>query len=520
MSASQEKKVRKQLREEGKDKNLIAQQEAEKAFKRKRRSKSIVGIIVAVVIVAIVVYSSNLFYSNFTALKIGNQSYTAAECNFFNISTYNNFVQQNSNYLQYMGLDTTKPLDTQNYSETQTWADFFKESAQSTMKEITAYYDEAQKAGFKLSAEDQASLDSSIENLKSSHKDSDFSTADAYLASIYGKGSTVGEIGGLLEKYYISQAYAQQMNDSFTYTSDDLKKYYSENKDKLDKFTYISYLVDGSVPAPTPDPTVASASPDAAVASPSASPDAAAIAAAMAKAKTIADAIVADATTADSFKKAVLEQTTKEASESTTEGSKLPEVYADWLKDASRAEGDTTVIATDTGYYALYYISRDDNSYKTVNVRHILIKAVADSDGAYTDEAKATAKQTAEDLLKEWKAGDKTEDSFATLANAKSEDGGSNTKGGLYENVYKGQMVPEFNDWCYAAGRKTGDTGIVFNEGSYCGYHVIYYVNGEGKPYCDTLAETGAREKDYTSWKDSLLVNYTITNGFTAALVK
>ena len=521
MSASQEKKVRKTLREEGKDKRQIAQQEADKVLKHKHRIRTSIGIVVVVAIAIVLIISSNLFYSSFTALKIGDQSYSAAEYSFFYKTTYKNFVTQYGDYIQYIGLDTTKSLDSQQYKDGQTWADYFKESAQGTMKEITALYAEAEKAGFKLSDEDQATLDSSIENLKTSNTGSDYASADAYLASVYGKGCTVDVISGILEKYYISQAYAKQMNDSFTYTSDDIKAYYAKNKDNLDNYTYISYLVDGSVPAESTDAAAASASPEpTAAASPSASPDTeAAAAAAMEKAKTIADAIVAGTSSADTFKQAVLAQTQAEASPSTTQGSSLTAAYADWLKDASRVEGDKTVIKTDTGYYTLYFISRDDNNYKTVNVRHILIKAVASEDGTYSDEAKATAKQKAEGLLAEWKAGDTTEDSFAALANANTEDTGSNTNGGLYENVYKGQMVAEFNDWCFAEGRKTGDTAIVYNEGSYCGYHVIYYV-GEGALYCDTLAETDARNKDYTAWKDSILANYEVKTGLTAILVK
>lgn len=524
MSASQEKKVRKQLREEGLDKNQIAQQKAEKALKRKHRNTSIFVAIVAVIIVGLIALSSNLFYSNFTALKVGDTSYTAGEYNFFYNSTAKNYINQAGSYLQYIGLDVTKPYSEQTYygDETKTWADYFKETAQDSMKQITAFYDAAQEAGFKLSDTDQTALDTNLASLDTCYVGSDYSTADTYLAAYYGKGVTKNVVAEIYKKSSIASAYSTQMNDSFTYTSDDLKAYYAENKDNLDQYTYISYLVDGSVPEPSTDTTVASASPDAAAVSPSASPDTTALKeAAMSNAKKIADAIVADATTAASFKKAVLAKTTKEVSEATTQGSSLTAAFADWLKDASRTEGDTTVIATDTGYYALFYISRDDNNYKTVNVRHILIKAIEDAKGAYTDESKAAARQKAEALLKEWKAGDKTEDSFATLANANSEDGGSNTNGGLYENIYKNQMVPEFNDWCYAAGRKPGDTGIVYGETSgYSGYHVVYYVSGEGTPYCDTLAETGKRDKDFTAWEDSVLAKYTITNGFTLSLVK
>ena len=120
--------------------------------------------------------------------------------------------------------------------------------------------------------------------------------------------------------------------------------------------------------------------------------------------------------------------------------------------------------------------------YPTKAVRHILVKAVAEEDGTYTDEAKEAAKTKAEEILAEWEAGDATEESFAELAEKYSEDEGSNTNGGLYNDVMEGQMVAEFNDFCFAEERKPGDTGIVYGEsGSYAGYHVMYYV-GDGDP--------------------------------------
>ena len=72
--------------------------------------------------------------------------------------------------------------------------------------------------------------------------------------------------------------------------------------------------------------------------------------------------------------------------------------------------------------------------------------------------------------------GDKTEESFAALATEKTEDTGSQSTGGLYERVYKGQMVKAFENWCFDAARKAGDTGIV--ESDY-GYHVMYFISKE-----------------------------------------
>ncbi|MFB0920342.1 MAG: peptidylprolyl isomerase, partial [Oscillospiraceae bacterium] len=271
--------------------------------------------------------------------------------------------------------------------------------------------------------------------------------------------------------------------------------------------TYIAYFVDGSVKDTSGTGTAdASASP-----SPSPSPATdAEKAAAMDAAKEIADSIAADGKTEEQFIQAVLAKTQAQASNETTQGSSLNDKYAEWMKDSSRKLGDTTVVEADSGYYAVFYISRDSANYKEVNVRHILIKAVASEDGTYSDEAKATAKQKAEDLLAQWKAGAATEDSFAELAKANSEDTGSSSNGGLYENVARDQMVATFNDWIYAADRKEGDVGIVYGERTasstdandgYSGYHVIYFV-GTGKTYSDSLSEDAMRTRDYTAWKD------------------
>ena len=140
----------------------------------------------------------------------------------------------------------------------------------------------------------------------------------------------------------------------------------------------------------------------------------------------------------------------------------------------------------------------DDNHYNTVSVRHILIKAVdADGDGAYSDEEKAAALEKIQEIEKEWLAGVATEDSFAELAGLYSEDDGSKNNGGLYENIYKGQMVSEFNDFCFA-GHSSGDTGIVYGEsGSYAGYHLIYFVNADGELYSRTMAEEELRSQSY-----------------------
>ena len=128
--------------------------------------------------------------------------------------------------------------------------------------------------------------------------------------------------------------------------------------------------------------------------------------------------------------------------------------------------------------YASSGVTKDG---KFVDVRHILVSVeggTTDENGTttYSDEEWAACEAEAQAILDEWLAGDKTEDSFAALANEKSEDPGSNTTGGLYTQVYEGQMVQPFNDWCFDGSRAYGDYGLV--QTSY-GYHVMFYVDSQ-----------------------------------------
>ena len=152
--------------------------------------------------------------------------------------------------------------------------------------------------------------------------------------------------------------------------------------------------------------------------------------------------------------------------------------------------GDVSVVesAAGDGYYVVVFLAREDNHYPTVSARHILIRAEADENGAYTDEAKQAALARINEIKAEFESGDKTEESFAALAEQYSEDAGSNTNGGLYENIYKWQMVPEFDAFCFA-GHKSGDIDVVYGENSgYAGYHLVYFV-GEGDLYSNVIAE-------------------------------
>ena len=200
--------------------------------------------------------------------------------------------------------------------------------------------------------------------------------------------------------------------------------------------------------------------------------------------------------------------------------------YAEWMADSSRKSGDMTYVPSTTttvdangneveqiiGFYVVMFNSSNDNTYPLANVRHILAAyegGTTDSSTGvttYTDEEKAAAKAAAEEIYNEWKNGAATEENFAQLANEKSA-AGNGTTGGLYENVYPGQMVGAFEDWCFD-DRKVGDTGIVETE---YGYHVMYYCGDSETTYRDYLITNDLTKADYSAWYTALLEAVTAT---------
>lgn len=118
-----------------------------------------------------------------------------------------------------------------------------------------------------------------------------------------------------------------------------------------------------------------------------------------------------------------------------------------------------------------------------VDVRHLLVmpkggtKAEDGVTVTYSEEEWAACLQEAEALYAQWKAGDATQESFAALATEHTEDPGSASTGGLYQEITaSSNLVPEFLEWCIAAERKSGDTDIIKTD---YGYHIMYFVDGE-----------------------------------------
>ena len=509
MSASTERKLRQAARAAGTDKKMLAAQEAAEKKKKSNRRWTIGTIAVVLLIAAILFLDSGFFYTHTTALTVGDESYTPAEVNYRYSTQYFNLVNQYGSYASLLGLNTKSGISGLSKQDCPmldggTWKDYFLEETAESMVQTKALTDYARENGIELDEDELAEIDESISELDAYAKAQGYSSASHLLGANYGNGVTTA----VMKKASIASALASKAyntySDSLVYTPEELEEYYAGLEGANDYFEFMFYDVTAAVEDDGDEETEDLPSEEALA---EAHADAEAVSMAYTDGDDIEDA-------QERFEAAVDSQFEGDAPtlRSKTVGSALSDSYADWLKDASREAGDVTVVDTESGSTVVVFLSRNDNHYITANVRHILVKAEASEDGSYSDEAKEAARARAEEILAEFEAGDKTEESFAALAETYSEDEGSNTNGGLYENVTKGQMVAGFDQFAFE-GHKSGDTDIVYGESStYVGYHVMYYVS-DGEQYSDLIARNALKSEALESWYEELCEPYEAVKG-------
>lgn len=506
MSASKSKKKRKtgavvskrQMREEA-------------AAKAKRLNKiiTICAIAVTVFFASIVlIFSSNGFYRSATAVKVNDHKYSIADFNFWFYNEYyeyyNECYEKYGSYVSYMVPDINKSFGSQRYNSSMTWADYFEQEALKEIKEITALYDEAKAAGYKLSDEVRKELEERYKQEREAASTAKKSLS-AYYSSMYGKGVNETVYKNNLEIFYLASYYAQDQYDSYEYTDTIINNYYDEHKDDFDTIIYRYFYISKDSASEDKNATNEEK---------------------LAAAKALAEKMQANIHSEADFIKQAYENVGEKYKEDyedddytlrRTIGTSLPEEYKEWLLSADRQSGDMNVVETDgTGYCLIYYVERDTNDYYTKDVRHLLVlidevdRDDYKSDAEYNtakEKADADALKAAQDYYKEWKDGKATEDSFASLADKNSDD---SAEGGLYEQVYKGMMVKPFEEWCFDETRQKGDTEIILTE---YGYHIMYFV-GDNDNYRSYLVELKLRNDDYEKWIDEIQKDYSANAKF------
>lgn len=534
MSASSNKK----LRTEQDTSKLTERQIAEQQEAKKVKMYTIAFVVVLVVLLAIAAYvgisqyirTSGVNENKTIALTVGDTQLNNTELNYFFMDSVNNFYSQNGNYAAIFGLDVTKPLNQQVMDpETgETWADYFVNTAKTNATSVYALYGAAVKEGFTMPEAQQNSVDSTISTLELYSTIYGYKDANQYLKAIYGSGASLESYRSYLEKTMLASAYQTAYADSLTFTDADLRAAEADNYNKYSSYAYnyynlpVSKFLEGGTTDENGNTTYSDEE------------KAAAQQKAEAAAKSLTGEEIATAQALDAAIAALSINADNDTAMSTRYDDQsytgINSTIAQWLSDSSRKEGDITYLANSTtdadgketinGYYVVRFDSVNDNTFPLKNVRHILVSfegGTSDDSGniTYSEEEKAAAKATAEELLNQWKSGEATEDSFAALATEKSSDTGSTANGGLYEDIYPNQMVASFNDWCFAEGRKAGDTGIV--ETQY-GYHVMYFVGDSDVTYRDYQIRNELTENAVSEWYADLIANTNVTAGDTRYL--
>ena len=468
MSASKDKIIRKQQIAEGTDKRSRAAAEEAKKRRKTNIQYSIVAAILVVVFAFIFIYNSALPSRHTTAVTIDGEKYTVAQLNYYYSTNYNSFYNNYYSYISYgMFFDTSQSLKDQMYTVDMSWRDYFLQAAVDNMTEVQILNKAAEEAGFTLSEEDQASYEDAVASIETSWSDLGYSSLKQYINMNYGKGVDMDLVRQELYRTYVASAYSQYLYDSYEYSAEDLAAYYDEHADEYDSISY-AYVTDY-------DGTI----------------DAEAVATAV------------EGTDEDIFAEFMEKNYENLAPVTLTyTGSQLPSEYSEWLLDAARVPGDTTVFTEDDSSTVVMFVSRDTNDYHTVSFRHILKTATdEDGDGSYSDEEIAVAADAAQALYDEWLAGDATADSFAELATLNTDDGGSSSTGGLYETVTRGEMVEPIDTWLFDEARQPGDTDVISYAGdNYTGTHVVYFAGTDERTYAQAIADSAMRNDAFSSW--------------------
>ena len=408
------------------------------------------------------------------------------------------YYEQYASY-GYFDLDTTKDYSkqytTNDDGKKVSWQKFFEDEALHEVEQITVYYSKAVEDGVTLTSAQEKTIETQIKTLKDSASQNNLSL-DQYIKSNFGAYCSEETIRLMLTQYYMGANYKGKYKAETKVNDKQVKKYYDDHKSDYEKikFYYIALPYDS-----TDDDTKADSVKKAEE-----------IMAKMKDKKSVlalvpdvySSYIESDAKSAMENDSTLTEEKSKEEAVKTYEsnvvatvsGSESPcdDEMNTWLfSDDTKVGSKKYYIDADNGY--IYIVLKTEKASlendETYTVRHILIQPESDdassssassTEKKFTDAQWKAAKKKTDKIVAEFNKSDKSEYSFAKLAEQYSTDtastssGSSDSFGGLYEGTVLGQMVDEFENWATDDSRKYGDVDIVKSD---YGYHIMFFIN-------------------------------------------
>ena len=537
------------------------EKKADNAANRKTVISAVCVILVIALCIGVTVYTkiadSGYFYRTTISVKSDNYEVNNAMMSYFLNVNY----QQMSSSLSQMGVDTKTSLKEQNYpySTGMTWFDYFmKNVTVPRVENMLVLCEAAKAAGFELDEHEQSHVEESMQSLEESLKSysKQYGGAEGYyLRNIYGYGVTLADVRAALEISQLASAYSAHLIEQYEYSESDWSAYLEENRKDYLKIDYLSYTFKAEEETTESETTAATAAPETETAAPETSVSGSssdstdtevtteAPAEERSEAKQLAyntAAMFAEEIRAnynqpeDSAGKVFFTEFVKRYAETyiyddvTDETEKSEKVLSvvdgiehtavssdetnEFIKYAFSDERSDSVYVVDndsTGEYTVYYITKEPyiEEYATKNVRMIALSAA--NGESLSDRVSA--------VIEEFESGDKSETSFAALAEKYSDDSTAHENGGLYENQGRGDSgIDELDTWIYADERKAGDYSQFSNgkTGTSEITYIVYYV-GDGlikwQRDVDNDMTSAAYDEDYKK----LAEQYKVTTDYT-----
>lgn len=437
------------------DRKVQRRKEEELKEQKRKKINRIVGIVIlaAIVIGLVSIPVRKYIATHETYITVGGHDITKVEFDYYYNLASSDYINTYGSFLSYMGLDTSGDFDSQAYSEDMSWKDYFDQLAVDSIRQNKALIDAAAAAGFTYDTTKE--YETFAETLKDAAKEAGESVG-SYYKQTFGQYATASALKTYIEEGYLAAAYYKSVMESKKPGEAEIQAYYDENKDSYDSVNFRLTEIAAEIPE-------AKTETDADGNTTTVNPTEEEIQAAMDAAKEKADAALEVIAVEGELKTDVLK-------------SGVSSKYSDWLFDAARADGDTTIVE-DTDAHK-YYVLMFEKRYLGLNTT-ATIRAIMMTTGS------------GEDVLTEWAAAGATEDAFISMVEKYSEDTYTNTNGGLYEELKPSSLDSAMSDWIFDAGRKAGDTTTITEDGV---VYVLYYVE-KGRPewqvkISDTLLST------------------------------
>lgn len=441
-------------------------EEAERAKKEQFRSK-VTGTVIVVLLAAFILSFPirSIAALNSAYITINGEKVTQVEFDYNYALAKISYLNSDAGYFVSMYMDVST-LDSQKYSETLTFGDYFEQIAADQIANTRALKAAAEAEGFVYDT--TADYEAAMADMKQAAEAEGVSLKE-YIKVVYGDLATESRIKSYMEEMLYTAAFYEKKADELMPGLDEITAYYEENKASYDSVDYHMSIVEADLPTTTMD-----AENNEIPYEPTEEEIAAAMAEARVKAEAAAETVAEDG---EGYVN-VNQQNTY-----------INSLITDFLFEEGREDGDT-YIAEDTANHR-YLVVSFDGRYRdmtpTVDARVIISTSV-----------------DAQTILDEWKNGAATEESFIELVSKYDESGAAD---GFQESIVTTKLDENMQVWLNDAARQKGDTFAISVEGD--ANYVFYYME-KSDPSWQVYIRSTLLNETMNAYVEEISAGYTV----------